>query len=1585
MRKFDRRKLVKRLISVVLTIAMVLAMVPFASKKMVAQADIGNGMKEYFVPGGTKVVRGVVDNITELPQYGVSNWKSLTRGKSERPFVFLEITPYEEWGEFGYMISGCEPLNVEKAFSSGLGYQLRGMNCFTVEENKTSYFFNDEEEGKASNYGRVYWDNYMLSSSVTVDGYYEVVPNTTGDFAFDETNKKIVVKDGGNLKWHSMQSYMVGYSDHAYEYEEGFDPVAYAIENETMKTLGNRLYMQRKATEEDKAVNPNTNNANNYMYIKNDDVFLNDVLNLKGEKREQYSIVYKAITPEKLNSVSDWIEYADFIYINSYFHADPQLNNFGSYWVQYNRLGRTALTAGCANATDDKRGFLNRDLSCEVIKKIITKVSEETNYAAIMIDNALYESSIKPNACNSAQVTVDLLDYNLEKLNKYNTYQEMGYDGNLYKLMLMLVSVSPNIARDVFLPYITAGNGGADEKNPDKKAKLTIQNSTGNGGKNAQMYWTQHELQLVDRNEFNTYMDSLDQNANKDPLSAYLTLNSIVKMGATDEDGNVLKDGKWSKYGYSLNFNTNRVFVKGRVFTYNGNNSISKELRGVAQGSGTSDPVVAAYVEGFNETFYEFDHYVQTDVDTRQIWLDLRKGTKTEEDYKSKITGKSAPVSAALRYILGLGADDDPNKFGGNLNILVVEPATSLNSSADPLNKNRTYLPKWKVKSSLFYMMLPDYVGGNITLTHMTMNTFVGKIDDLNSTFDMIYLGADLSGFKQNPTTKVKPYFNGDPEMTDGWIYFHIGSRVKANLGTYGNDHGLKTVDFIDGKTTEFGRLPGNDITIVKKNDLIEFMKAGFPIVADGLLYTEGRIDPHANMYNFLTTYDADNNPSGVKGGIYEASQWKDIEKHLKDYRIDVTFLKTPTPYDEVHYLDKDATGTCSVIDWRFKVGDGEYYYKVYVDQNKNAKFETDEYIADGTVTSKEMYGSYTLSEEMVGLIQWRIEVYRKGNRECRKSIEGCSAAELPSGRKPELIRVLQIEPYGDNDYPNCIDLSNQYFKAMYSSLNAYTIIVDQITWGDFEKYFETAKFQFDMSKDVNISDNDAAFVNMRNASTTPSGKTFTRALITSWDSSLDAKLGVTSDPTYEQNYKDLLDYDMFILGFADMYGHTCMNNDYGAVEFLYYYSLSKKGGSLLFTHDTTSQYNDTTDNTKYTIKDVYGMTANTLLRDVMGNNRYGVTSKQLSVAANNFRDKLKEQIEGYRSRRISEGLLYDTIAEDDNRKEIQGFTFGCYKKLGADNGFYYLTEMGTMNTGQNGYTRTAKRLNVGQITEYPYNIKDDELLDGELHILKTHTQLYQLNMEDPELTVWYTLVYNNFDANSDSTWTKSYLAASPEDAANTYYIYSKGRIFYSGVGHSEKKEKFNGASSQPVMERKLFVNTMIAAYKAKSVPPRVKVTNEERIEMGGYKYAINIPQEFNYDKDDDKSETVDFDEDYVTVYFQPFDSSFSTNLMCRIRYNGYDINADNSILSVTQVGDEGDGTVFSAKTTDEDGNELPLAECYYIHGLRHGHTYSFRYPKELLKDKNEIIFECRNAGTPVEYPGITILDMMKQPLFLLD
>lgn len=107
-----------------------------------------------------------------------------------------------------------------------------------------------------------------------------------------------------------------------------------------------------------------------------------------------------------------------------------------------------------------------------------------------------------------------------------------------------------------------------------------------------------------------------------------------------------------------------------------------------------------------------------------------------------------------------------------------------------------------------------------------------------------------------------------------------------------------------------------------------------------------------------------------------------------------------------------------------------------------------------------------------------------------------------------------------------------------------------------------------------------------------------------------------------------------------------------------------------------------------------------------------------------------------------------------------------------------------------------------------------------------TKQYVEQASASGDRAIVWYNLSNDADDA------TNIY-AAREGDASNNYYLYTKGNITYTGLGHS---------GSMTDDEIRLFVNTMISSFRSQEAAPYLTVTNEEAIHNGSIStfYAQN-------------------------------------------------------------------------------------------------------------------------------------------------
>ena len=112
----------------------------------------------------------------------------------------------------------------------------------------------------------------------------------------------------------------------------------------------------------------------------------------------------------------------------------------------------------------------------------------------------------------------------------------------------------------------------------------------------------------------------------------------------------------------------------------------------------------------------------------------------------------------------------------------------------------------------------------------MASAEFIGKIEDLNDRYDMIYVGARTGtmNVKNNQTV-----YN-DSSM-DGLIYTHIGDLYDYKDESDDNKKRLRD-DSLSHTSNQY-RGPGNDMNSTREKEFEQYISAGYPVVfADALL-----------------------------------------------------------------------------------------------------------------------------------------------------------------------------------------------------------------------------------------------------------------------------------------------------------------------------------------------------------------------------------------------------------------------------------------------------------------------------------------------------------------------------------------------------------------------------------------------------------------------------------------------------------------------------------------------------------------------------------------------------------------------------
>ena len=1367
MKKFKGERIWKRIMSIAMVILMVLAILPFDELSLIAKAEAvknSYGVFEYTYNNGTTTKKRVRAVLQDLPDTGslswdewVKNvWKKGTRGSITRPFMLLEVVPYYNNSTLGYFVDGCEPVNIDDVTGNQvLVNRLLAYlgDLFEVSEIAGDlFYFADEDEGNITFYIDQNVENWETNPTtklrfsasewetkkkngatnpVTLKGYYEVVSPGEGNFVLNVVDgKKYIVDATGDatlkatatLKWHTANPYLI-----AEWQKEGIDTAnlfklrSNLIDHPDLidlTTLGSRFYTVREANTAsdiyyDMSKASNYGNACLYR-VKNMDRFVTDTIGCSETQAQNYSVWVKTVTPVELNEHPEWIDIADMIYMNRF----SDQTNILYYWgcqingKEVNRLGITGsnkISNEKANSDKDYKGTYDsdypsnyvgkpKDFNWNVTSKIVSRVASADDYVGIVFDKAIvqevgYESpgtQYRYNLNDEVMSKYDSEGKNTGSPDTSSQGNSSGVYSNIGKLYVMCGACNPNVVKKFFIDRNKVDvYDYTDETNHIYKGYTSYI-------KNRQPLTDSKEAYIWNAQTF--YVGS--------------ELNPTVNTGDVDQGE------YWENYAGHFSVVGINVYVQGHNYVSNSNSNTTL-LSDFHSGEVKAD----------TSWYTNFNHYLQTNEKTKEIWIrnyvtdKIKAGsTKTEAALRAEAEGKYADVNssniapwAALRYILDL--DNDVNfYYGGNIYILDIEPSVALG----PDNAS----PVWTFTEEIAEMMLPNYTDTslNIIIHHQIMNNFVGKIEDLNSIYDMIYMGEDAGGFWTDDPDNIGRTNFTDNTM-DGLVYFHMGDKIKVGL--------TGDAKFTGSSDGSMSRQPGNDLTRKKETELKDYLNADYAIaVSDNLFKTSGT-KPYVENSTYCVMKDfLDNNQSTKDGttGLYSKGTLKQraqvgaIDSKVRNKKnAGFSIISKPREYK---FSDNAATRNATYLDlvgknavMPFKIelpAASGYSYKIYIDKNRDSKFvevEGDaintEVVRKGTISSatynaatdKYEYSCNTTmsAEAWTGFIQWKIEVYKTDNESIRVSEQGCSAIPVPEGQTKNQIRALLVSP-GKKDDVNAAPNSNEKMRtvnpdgtsytSLYEKVQDFDITVVEITWAQFESLFYGAPITATQEeKDAssygfyyNVNDqtiNDDALIKIEHCLKEDGTTVDTE------------KLAMLNDIPLSK-------FNMLVFGFMDSYGGVDMGNRYGAAEYIYYFA--RKGDtSILFTHDNTSFYNNPDQNNQ-------GYTASTILREIQGMNRYGVVSTNTSTGKKYIRTDFGTQLQAYVD---AHGDIYDKIP-DSEKVNAQSFTlYTSLCKIG--NGVTTATSNGTRSQ----YKYVVYDPENGLRTHYYYN-GDGTDLSGE-------------------------------------------------------------------------------------------------------------------------------------------------------------------------------------------------------------------------------------------------------------------------------
>lgn len=567
------------------------------------------------------------------------------------------------------------------------------------------------------------------------------------------------------------------------------------------------------------------------------------------------------------------------------------------------------------------------------------------------------------------------------------------------------------------------------------------------------------------------------------------------------------------------------------------------------------------------------------------------------------------------------------------------------------------------------FMGMGDTYTGKINIRKMASAEFIGKIEDLNEQYDMIYLGAKTGTMN---TENGKTKYN-DTTM-NGLIYSHVGDYYDYSGESYNDQHRLQDAslnhkindnsDDKNNKSTTY-RGPGNDMNSTKYKELLQYVQAGYPVVIADVFLNDAKdaastntMDKNSYFYQFVQQIvSAKDATTGEylywQKNVFAESQLLEASSNLEERQrrfcnylnlsklsVDwVTNISGERPYpEELSYGDNqnDPNQTyLSAIDGKYQLQyiftldnrvassvTASYDCKLFVDKNSDGRFLGSDAIGNNSNNSEELTG---------------INVYIR-NGDAWNKVEpinnnGSAHYELRTGNVYKVMRQLP------DDYVGVIPWKIVFYDnadpLVRTARSGYTAVQVQ---GERKK-IRILQLKSDNGNNWDLA-NDGNF------------KTYISNL-KDWDVQVDSvsviellrdRLHIYNisdtdiENCYVKSYEYFQTYDMLILGFADSYrfgydyrwydvsesqkdGHTNLYTDKlsGARKNLAVgravRDYIESGRSVLFTHDTTSYINDMYSRRQYNDNGTaesndngwyWGYEFNKTIRASVGLDRYG-------------------------------------------------------------------------------------------------------------------------------------------------------------------------------------------------------------------------------------------------------------------------------------------------------------------------------------------------------------------------------------------
>ncbi len=787
-------------------------------------------------------------------------------------------------------------------------------------------------------------------------------------------------------------------------------------------------------------------------------------------------------------------------------------------------------------------------------------------------------------------------------------------------------------------------------------------------------------------------------------------------------------------------------------------------------------------------------------------------------------TYESATVTNGFSSQINFNVDGTPMSFYSLREGANTGTSGSFRASGYMLNGNSGFTelsgvnksqPTGKVTSvyQLKYTVDQQVSADSEELTLKITPNVVDFPDEVTPLFDFTWYE-----YSQNSAGTI---LKGSEILLEQDSFINISNNLKAGVNyacviSDGNDAIYETVYFttmLDSSATIVDLANANSITI--------------PKTTSNYIINEKTVDNSSNMYEALTSIAKQTNVmnySMLESDANKEDNRAILVQYLNLSKPEIVFStkadSIPKEYtgsfEEEHVNGQEVKYTFTINnDTDPTPQQTKYTINFYVDLNADGRHDDDEDLTglhivngDQAVQNGELLSgveytvSKTLPETYKGAIPWKLEVVETDNANAHNSQTGITYI------KPQeaiVIKVMQIvgssisgttAGYGSTGGPQPALSENDVYSKLFNELREEKIYDIQ-----------TNAYSITELNDLYEKEGEAAVVEL-----------------------------------FDQ-------HNMLMFGFQESYGRADTNNGFSREVAILINEQIERGKPTLFSHDNLSvenvpYANQTGHGTGQSAEYYSGYYLNVFLRGNSGQDKYGVSSLDYGFAKKSYISETyvagllnpysyitanQYEYSGLGNNTINENL--QRMIEDSGYaiayqpgsdkteflEETQGFSlFNVANKVSS-------TDPTNTNYPKSGFLTTSavSQVNKGQITSYPYDVNVGEIFGGEgssetLKIATTHHQWYELNLSQDDVVVWYTLALDGKSSNNIG-FENHY-----NDGANGYFIYNVGNVTYTGSGHGVTTKVTNVGEA----EAQLFVNTMIAAYRASETLPVFTFSN---------------------------------------------------------------------------------------------------------------------------------------------------------------